>query len=385
VYCKNCCKEYNEKMKYCVICGQALAMSADAGTLFENSPETPPETLFQTQVEIQTETSPRELPRTEMLTEVPYEAPSEYTEYTETTEQKPKTKVKIFRSIPAAIASVAIGVCVFALVLSGAVLSAARYVTYPENIAGMVNSIDFLALPLESELLEILPIEERADNLGEAVYTIAEPAGFTEDGVDYIYEKSSFRRELTDIISDYASFLRDGTVPPDLTAEYIKQLFSDNVKYFNEALGENLLQRDIDLAFRNIDLAQAVFEDINIHTISTEYARFFSTARMLISYPTFIAIGAVTLLLILLIARINKKAAPALAVTGAAVIATGVVGATTTAVFANKLTAIPALYEEIVGSALSFVAPPLYIASAGLLFAGIILILFSKISLRKTS
>jgi hypothetical protein len=408
-------------MKFCVICGQALVASADVGAAAPAaavalpdavSAETPAlvETLTPDPIEIPSpapvetpapvssasETLSRDTPAgaapppvekqyAEAENEMPEEPEVEPQDDddTEIIEITKKPKIKLFRNIPVAILSALIGVLLFSLILCGGISAALRYALYPENIEGMVASIDFLSLPAPREISDIMNID--TNSLGDAVYTFAEPTGLTKDDVDYIYENSTFRDGFASILTGYADFLRDGIVPPDITTEDIKALFDDNLKVMNEAFGKDMTNSNIAAVYANIELSEDLLKDIDIHSLTAGRDQTINVLRSLISYPAFIAEAAIILLLIILIGRINKKAAPALMVTGVAGVSASVLTALSVLLFSNQIIGLPETEKIIIGSILSFIAPVIYIGSAAAALIGVIFIVISKASVRKTT
>jgi hypothetical protein len=379
-------------MKFCVICGQPLSETADFSappvpeTAAENSPYVP------ITEDEKTPYVPVSAAGTETISEIPSETDeipvsdiNDFNEYdekaalTETVEIKQKPKIKMFRNIPAAAFSAVLGVCVFALILSGGVFAAARYITYPETIKGIVESTDILDLPIDVNVGTI--VNSDASSVGDAVYTFAESTGLTRDDIDEIYENSSFREGIASIISGYADYIRDGILPPDISADDIKQLFTDNIEYLNDAYGFEMSPYDIEVAHNNIELAGGLITNLSLHTLQKQGVNF-EIPRMLMSYPTFIAIAAVTLLIVLLIARINKKAAPAFAVTGISAFAAAAVISLAVFLFSNQLITLPATFSGIIGSTLSYIAPVVYIFSAAAALIGIIFFVTARVTAR---
>jgi hypothetical protein len=425
VYCTNCSKEYNEKMNFCVICGQPLtaspvpteftAVPETASAAFtEKFPEPPPDGLrfeeadetpapFVTPAPAEpmpsepgsagSQCAPLQNPAPDTLAadetaipiekqyaEVDTETPEDESiddDKTEIVEIKKKPKIKIFRNIPAAVASVMIGVLLFSLILVGGISAAVRYATYPENIQGMVEAIDVLSLPTPPEFEDIINVD--ADNLGEAVYTFAEPTGLTKDDIEYIYENATFREGFASILTGYAGFLRDGIVPPDITANDIKALFDDNLKVMNEAFGEEMSDYDVEVVYANIELSSELLGEIDLHSLTSGRDQTLNVIRTLISYPTFVAEAAIILLLLILIARMNKKAAPALVVSGVAGVSAALLTALSVLLFSNEIIGLPDLQKSIIGGVLSYLAPVIYIGAAAVAFIGIIFIIIGRL------
>jgi hypothetical protein len=432
VYCKNCCKEYNEKMKFCVICGEPLVASSAVSELAETpetpvtppvtppepavtppeTPVTPPEpavtppepavtppetpvTPPEPTVSPQTEPTPPEpiytpISEEEKAEDVEKTAEAQTQTESETDlgetqiiEQKKKIKVKIFRNLPAAVASIVLGVLVFALIMTAGITAAVRYATYPESVKGMVEGIDILSLPPPAELDGIVDTNVR--DLGDAVYVYAEESGFTRDDIVYIYENATFKDGLVTVLSGYADYLRDGVVPSDLTTDDIKKLFDENIAVLSESIGDEVPLSEIQNAYESIDLAADYLSMLNLHNLSAQGAQMVNIARSLISYPAYVAMGAVLLLIIMLIARINKKAAPALIITGIAGISAAVLAALSALLVSNELLGIPELYKAIAGGAVSYLSMPIYITAAAIIFTGIILIIIGRVTARKAS
>jgi hypothetical protein len=411
-------------MKFCVICGEPLVASSAVSDVSQTpqppvTPEeplvTPPESPVTPEEPFVTPTEPAvnppeppvtspeptvipEQPQTEPAPPEPIYTPISEAEKTaeteeaepetafgetQTVEQKKKIKVKIFRNIPAAVASIVLGIFVFALIMTAGITAAVRYATYPESVKGMVEGIDILSLPPPAELDGIVDTNVR--DLGDAVYVYAENSGFTRDDIVYIYENATFKDGLVSVLSGYADYLRDGIVPNDLTTDDIKQLFDENIAVLSESIGDEVPISEIQNAYESIDLAADYLSMLNLHNLTAQGAQIVNIARSLISYPAYVAMGAVLLLIILLIARINKKAAPALIITGVAGISAAALTALSVLLVSNQLLGIPELYKGIAGGALSYLSIPIYIVTAAVTFTGIILIIIGRVTARKTS
>jgi hypothetical protein len=394
-------------MKFCVICGEQLVKSPDSPEIVPEQPQTvptepetapkQPETTPPEPQTVPTEPkivptepeTPPEIPQTEpappepIYTPISEEEEPEPEPETEIVEIKKAKKVKVFRSIPAAVASIILGICVFALILSTGLLAAVRFATYPENIEGMVEGIDILSLPPPRELTGIVDTDAR--DLGDAVYVYAESTGFSKDDILRIYETATFRDELVALLSGYAGFLRDGIVPPDIKTDDIKQLFSENIAVLSEIHGAEIPKSEIENAYESIDNSADYLPFFSIHNLTAKGAQFVNIVRSLMSYPGFAGLTAVLLLIILLIARINKKAAPALAVTGVAGVTAAALTAFAVLLFSNELIGIPELYKGIAGGALTYLSPPIYITSAAVALIGIIFIVIGRALARKAS
>ncbi len=255
--CPKCGKEYNEKMTCCISCGSELVPQEQNSeqVCFEPIiPEAVPEDSdipaavgFVRELEGHSELPPE--PEETVVIPVPVKS------------------VKKKSSAAAAargIGSFAAAMAMFALIILTAASLSIRLITDSEKISQFTSRLDVMSLPAaQTVMLTAHDYEISPDaTIQEAIFIMSAGTGLTRDDIREIYESSTVQSFLSEQLSGYAEFIREGELPEKLTSEKLKEVFSENISLISDAIGKPLAQHNIELAFAELDRAEPVLEAI---------------------------------------------------------------------------------------------------------------------------
>jgi hypothetical protein len=424
MYCKKCGQTYHDKMNFCVVCGSRLLDKAEENTpepaseITETAPEelAPEETAPEENApdEAVSEITPDEPPAPVIAEATPEEAiieepiieetepesiitendlensniepaPSELGQIeseVQINEVPARRRVRFYRNPGFAVLSVFIGLLSFALFIGAGASYTVRYLTYPETVSGIVESIDILNLPIGET--PVWTGTNRNTTVMDAVYVLSDGIGLTEETIAKLYEQTTFRDDLTDILIGYTEFFRSGEIPQSVTAEDIKSIYTENIDLINSMLessgGVKLSKEDIALAEYHIEKADDFLSAVSVQNLSEE-SSIIGFFRALISLPVIIAELAVAVLLIIVIGAVNRNFYPPLRVGGiAALSAAGLFALFLFLIRYQVITIVPIKPVGIVLADISAViSPHLYIFAGILAAVGVLLLIAARI------
>jgi hypothetical protein len=226
-------------------------------------------------------------------------------------------RVKFYRNPGFALLSVFLGLLSFAFFIAAGVSYTARLLTYPETLSEITETVDILNLPIGDT--PVIKSKNRDTTVMEAVYVLADGSGLTEEDIEELYEKTSFREDLTDILTEYADWLRTGNLPANLTTDDIKDIFLDNLDYINRLLSKagerSLSDGDIALAMAYIDDTDDLLRSLSVRNLPIDSSTV-GIIRVLMSPPVIIAEIVLAVLLIIIIGAANRNFYPSLRIGG---------------------------------------------------------------------
>ncbi|MDE6594582.1 MAG: hypothetical protein K2K44_01075, partial [Oscillospiraceae bacterium] len=261
--CPNCGKEYNEKMTCCISCGSELVPHEHdtEQVCFEPIiPEAVPEDTdipaavgFVRELERHSERPPEPVKNAEPVETVEIPIPVRNA-------KKSSSAAAAARGI----GSLAAAMAMFALIILTAASLAIRLITDSEKISQFTARLDVMSLPAaRTVMLTAYDYEISPDaTIQEAIFIMSTGTGLTRDDIREIYESSTVQNFLSEQLSGYAEFIREGELPEKLTSEKLKEVFSENISLISDAIGKPLTQHDIELAFAELDRAEPVLEAI---------------------------------------------------------------------------------------------------------------------------
>jgi hypothetical protein len=424
--CEKCGQQYNDKMKFCVVCGAELtdadvavapeeAVEATAvesaaveATIVEEPAteeviaEEPKEEIFTE--EFPPETAVEEATAQEVIAEeTAEEDPAEVTETaaeeseavieepeTEETLSDDVTEIPIKEAKPkitagrvvAGIFSGLLGVVCFALLLFAGVSYTARYFSFGESIESIVTSIDILNLPLDNT-----PMSGMGDTVLAAVYASSDGMGLSEEDIKTIYQEATFRDELINIISAYTNFIRTGEYSEAITTETIKAIYEDNLVVINRVLeragGSPITEHDRILALASIDSADAMLDSISFDNISKSDGLInpVGLVRIALSFEAIVGEVAIALILMLIIGLLCKSVRTPLVIGGLSFLLSG--GIIAAALFLFEKNAIRIVdnhaIQTIFADVARFLGGQIYLVCAGAAAVGIVMLIISAI------
>jgi hypothetical protein len=383
MYCANCGKTFNEKMKFCIICGGELTEAAEATEATEVAKAAE---ISETPAEI-TETAPI----------LPYYVPESVPDTTETTVEtfedikqddlhntpaktksgKPKLT---FGRIVAGVLSALIGVLCFGLLTGAGVSYTARYLTYDETVEGIVESIDILSIPIGGSPVWVG--EKRDATVADAVYTFAGGLGVTPGDIAALYEETTFREDLAAVISGYLGYIRTGGMPSDITAAYVQEIYDKNVSRINAALEEigakPLSELDIALARAEIAKTDEMLRAFSVRRLERELPAI-GILRMIISFPVIIVEIVLSALLVVAVGAITKNLRTPLITGGIAAITAGFLFCAVFFLLQNGAVPItPEIIKVLTTNAVRTISERMYLIGGSCALLGIIMVIVSR-------
>lgn len=371
--CPDCGKEYNEKMTCCISCG------ADLVPYEQDSEQTRFDPIIPEADDIPvTKGFERSLaghseypPEPEIEIEIPVE--------------KISGTARASRAV-CGIGSLAAAVTMFAMIVLAFISASVRLLTDEKNISRFAEQLDVMSLPAaQTVMLAGYDYEIPADaTVQEAIFIMSEGTGLTREDIRKIYENSTMRDFLAARLDEYADFIRRGEMPERLTAEKLKEVFSENLSLISGAIGKPLCQHDIDLAFAELDRTQPVLEAIAPAKLENTVGEApLTLLRLASSAPVLICEAAAAAAMLIVLYAINRRAVSVLSWGGGAALAGGTAALAATFLFDLQVF-IPGgrLVKSVAKCAAEVVAPDMYRFGAGLAIIGAVMLIWAA-TLRK--
>lgn len=373
--CPNCGKEYNEKMTCCISCGSELVPQE------QNSEQVCFEPIIPEAVHEESDIPAavgfvREL-----------EGHSEHPPEPEETVviPVPVRSVKKKSSAAAAvrgIGSFAAAMAMFAMIILTAASLSIRLITDSEKISQFTSRLDVMSLPAaQTVMLTAHDYEISPDaTIQEAIFIMSTGTGLTRDDIREIYESSTVQNFLSEQLSGYAEFIREGELPEKLTSEKLKEVFSENISLISDAIGKPLTQHDIELAFAELDRAEPVLEAIAPSRLENVVGETTLTLlRLVSSLPVIIGEGAVAAAMLVVLWAINRKPGKILGWGGAAVFAGGAAVLITVFLFSVQVffSGVDRLVKSVAKCAAEVIAPDIYRFGGTLAVLGAVMLLWA--------
>lgn len=370
--CPNCGKEYNEKMTCCISCGAELVPHEHntEQVCFEPIiPEAIPEDSdipavsgFVRELERRSERPPQP----EENIEIPV----------------PVKKKSSAAAAARGIGSFAAVMAMFALIILTAASLTIRLITDSEKISRFTSRLDVMSLPAaQTVMLTAYDYEISPDaTIQEAIFIMSDGTGLTREDIRKIYEGSTVQNFLSDQLSGYAEFIREGELPEKLTSEKLKEVFSENISLISDAIGKPLTQHDIELAFAELDRTEPVLEAIAPSRLENVVGEATLTLlRLVSSLPVIIGEGAAAAAMLAVLWAINRKPGKILGWGGAAVFAGGSAVLIIAFLFSVQVffAGMDRLFKSIAKCAAEVIAPDIYRFGGTLAILGAVMLLWA--------
>lgn len=373
--CPNCGKEYNEKMTCCISCGAELVplVLDEEQTAFADiipradETETLPEAVFGG-----------------FVRDIPHEP-------VQAAKEPPKERERRSgRGFFCAAGSFIAAACMFSFIILGAASAALRLATDSGKIVEFAERLDVMALPaaqtvmLTAEGYEIAPDA----TLQDAIYVMSQGTGLSREDIKTIYESSTADSFLADRLTEYAEFLRSGELPPKLTSENLKAVFSENLGLIDKTMGMPLSQHDIDLAFAELERAEPVLEAIAPSNIEQAIGGTGLTLLRLVSSAPVIAAEAVLAAAMLAVLwAINRRTARVLGWGGSAVLAGGSAILLTSFFCSVQVffADCDRFFRDIAKAVTDVIAPDMYLIGGALAVMGAVMLIWAATLRRSRS
>lgn len=370
--CPNCGKEYNEKMTCCISCGTELVPHEQDSEQVCFEPIIP-------------EAVPEE---TVLPPENGFVRGLEgHSEYPPEPEENIEISVPVKKKSSAAAAARGIGsftaaTAMFALIILTAASLAIRLITDSEKISRFASRLDVMSLPAaQTVMLTAYDYEISPDaTIQEAIFIMSTGTGLTREDIRKIYESSTVQNFLGEQLSGYAEFIREGELPEKLTAEKLKEVFSENISLISDAIGKPLTQHDIELAFAELDRTEPVLEAIAPSRLENVVGEATLTLlRLVSSMPVIIGEGAAAAAMLVVLWAINRKPGKILGWGGAAVFAGGTAVLVTVFLFSVQVffSGMDRLVKSVAKCAAEVIAPDIYRFGGTLAVLGAVMLLWA--------
>lgn len=373
--CPNCGKEYNEKMTCCISCGAELVplvMDEEQTAFADIIPRTE-------------ETEP--LPEAVFggfVRDIPHEP-------VQAAKEPPKERERRSgRGFFCAAGSFIAAACMFSFIILGAASAALRLATDSGKIAEFAERLDVMSLPaaqtvmLTAEGYEIAPDA----TLQDAIYVMSQGTGLSREDIKTIYENSTADSFLADRLTEYAEFLRNGELPPKLTAENLKAVFSENLGLIDKTMGMPLSQHDIDLAFAELERAEPVLEAIAPSNIEQAIGGTGLTLlRLVSSVPVIAAEAVLAIAMLAVLWAINRRTARVLGWGGSAVLAGGSAILLTSFFCSVQVffADCDRFFRDIAKAVTDVIAPDMYLIGGALAVMGTVMLIWAATLRRSRS
>lgn len=405
--CPDCGKEYNERQKFCIICGIELVVN-DMEDSNENIPDTDEfseitESIIINEHNIEnpvnTDVTEHEI-ETRRQIQVIYNDSIQEDFYTDDAQYyNSLNRKQEINTIPITVRTsssepigkriirISVSFCsamlIFAFIFLAAGSYAGRKITDTEKINRFVSTADLLSIPA-SEIITTENYDATPEtSLLDAIYQMSDGLGISKEDIRLIYENSTIKDFLAKNLSDYAVYIRTGKQPEKLTPDILKQVYSENLNLINNTIGIKLNENDIEFAFNEIEKSEPVLEAISVKNIeSSSLGGWLAPLRVYISIPAIITEAIFIVILIILISVINKKIELTLKWCGIPVLAAGICVMIITYLFSINIISInteSGLMRNITGSISPIISVDLYMASGVLAIIGFLLLIISNV------
>lgn len=378
--CPNCGKEYNEKMTCCISCGAELVPNEHdtEQVCFESIlPEAVPEEDVPAEVGFvrELEGHSEHPPEPAETVEIPVPVRS-------VRSAKDAKKKSSAAAAARGIGSLAAAMAMFALIILTAASLSVRLITDSDKISQFTSRLDVMSLPAaHTVMLTAYDYEISPDaTIQEAIFIMSDGTGLTREDIRKIYESSTVQNFLSDQLSGYAEFIREGELPEKLTSEKLKEVFSENISLISEAIGKPLTQHDIELAFAELDRTEPVLEAIapaRLENIVGEAT--LTLLRLVSSLPVIIGEGAAAAAMLVILWAINRKPGKILGWGGAAVFAGGAAVLIIVFLFSVQVffAGMDRLFKSVAKCAAEVIAPDIYRFGGTLAILGAVMLLWA--------
>ena len=317
--CPDCKKTYDDKVTYCVNCGKELVEETDKIELIPDITADEKESGADII---------KDLPRNDNF------IPSE--NFVQLKKKKKFTACDFARITACFVVSSAI----FAAVLISSGSAAGRILTEKGTVEKAVSEADFLNVPAVELGIEDsgrYTVSENA-TFGEAIAVSAAGTGLSEQRINAIYEVSAVKSLMIKTAVDYAEFIRTAKRPETLTAQKLKDAFSENRTAVSESTGIEISDKEASVICKELDKLSVSLDKISISTFEKgENGFYIKLLRAYISVPALVAEGVLIVLLILLLAVISKNFSRTLKFAGGSFLFASIIFLTATFIITMQL------------------------------------------------
>ena len=367
--CPKCGKTYGTKLTYCISCGCPLEPENDSAEIKETEPPAKPimvsQTLFAGDEPL---TAPAAAVRSISMT---------------SRESKPVRK-KAGRQLAKGAVSTVLSALLFAAMILFFGSSIGRAATDENNAAKAVRSIDILSIPAKE--LQITEYEGEAlpedSTVGEAIAIMTAGSGVDESNIRRIYDRSTVKEFIGSTAAEYASYIRNGKKPEEVTPERIKSLLGENISVINTNTGVTLSQSDIELAYDQIELSKDALACLSASNLEQgRSGEILKAVRAFLSAPIVLSELLFSTAVIAAIAIINKNTHRSMNYCGTPIFLAGFTAALFTFMFSMQLGLfgnLSGLKKETAAGIAAAVSENAYQISAMMMFLGLGILIIAR-------
>lgn len=367
--CPKCGKTYGTKLTYCISCGCPLEPENDSAEIKETEPPAKPIMVSQTL----------------LAGDEPLTAPAAAVRSISMTsrESKPVRK-KTGRQLAKGAVSTVLSALLFAAMILFFGSSIGRAATDENNAAKAVRSMDILSIPAKE--LQITEYEGEAlpedSTVGEAIAIMTEGSGVDESNIRRIYDRSTVKEFIGSTAAEYASYIRSGKKPEEVTPERIKSLLGENISVINTNTGVTLSQSDIELAYDQIELSKDALACLSASNLEQgRSGEILKAVRAFLSAPIVLSELLFSTAVIAAIAIINKNTHRSMNYCGTPIFLAGFTAELFTFMFSMQLGLfgnLSGLKKETAAGIAAAVSENAYQISAMMMFLGLGILIIAR-------
>ncbi len=368
--CPKCGKTYGTKLTYCISCGCPLEPENDSDEIKETEPPAKPIMVSQT---LFAGDEPLTAPAAAAVRSISMTS----------RENKPVRK-KAGRQLAKGAVSTVLSALLFAAMILFFGSSIGRAATDENNAAKAVRSMDILSIPAKE--LQITEYEGEAlpedSTVGEAIAIMTEGSGVDESNIRRIYDRSTVKEFIGSTAAEYASYIRSGKKPEEVTPERIKSLLGENISVINTNTGVTLSQSDIELAYDQIELSKDALACLAASNLEQgRSGEILKAVRAFLSAPIVLSELLFSAAVIAAIAIINKNTHRSMNYCGTPIFLAGFTAALFTFMFSMQLGLfgnLSGLKKETAAGIAAAVSENAYQISAMMMFLGLGILIIAR-------
>lgn len=368
--CPKCGKTYGTKLTYCISCGCPLEPENDSDEIKETEPSAKPIMVSQT---LFAGDEPLTAPAAAAVRSISMTS----------RESKPVRK-KAGRQLAKGAVSTVLSALLFAAMILFFGSSIGRAATDENNAAKAVRNMDILSIPAKE--LQITEYEGEAlpedSTVGEAIAIMTEGSGVDESNIRRIYDRSTVKEFIGSTAAEYASYIRSGKKPEEVTPERIKSLLGENISVINTNTGVTLSQSDIELAYDQIELSKDALACLAASNLEQgRSGEILKAVRAFLSAPIVLSELLFSAAVIAAIAIINKNTHRSMNYCGTPIFLAGFTAALFTFMFSMQLGLfgnLSGLKKETAAGIAAAVSENAYQISAMMMFLGLGILIIAR-------
>lgn len=368
--CPKCGKTYGTKLTYCISCGCPLEPENDSDEIKETEPSAKPIMVSQT---LFAGDEPLTAPAAAAVRSISMTS----------RENKPVRK-KAGRQLAKGAVSTVLSALLFAAMILFFGSSIGRAATDENNAAKAVRNMDILSIPAKE--LQITEYEGEAlpedSTVGEAIAIMTEGSGVDESNIRRIYDRSTVKEFIASTAAEYASYIRSGKKPEEVTPERIKSLLGENISVINTNTGVTLSQSDIELAYDQIELSKDALACLAASNLEQgRSGEILKAVRAFLSAPIVLSELLFSAAVIAAIAIINKNTHRSMNYCGTPIFLAGFTAALFTFMFSMQLGLfgnLSGLKKETAAGIAAAVSENAYQISAMMMFLGLGILIIAR-------